>query len=87
MNERRCEARTLKGPRCKVTTNLAYHRHTDGEEYLCCRRHDNENFRPRLKIREAPPDHPIYTRGYVIGGIGRNRLPENTQSKSKRKPS
>jgi hypothetical protein len=29
-----------------------------------------------LKIRTAPPDDPIYTRGFVIGMIGRNRLPK-----------
>jgi len=28
-----------------------------------------------LKRKPAPPDHPIYQMGYVIGGIGRNRLP------------
>ena len=30
-----------------------------------------------LRMRSAPPDDPIYTRGFVIGGIGRNRLPED----------
>jgi hypothetical protein len=34
--------------------------------------------RTPLKIRSLPPDDPIYTRGFVIVGIGRNRLPETT---------
>ena len=29
------------------------------------------------KRRPAPLDHPIYSLGYVIGRIGRNRLPDN----------
>lgn len=27
-----------------------------------------------LKIRPAPPDDPIYTRDFVIGGLNRNHL-------------
>ena len=34
--------------------------------------------RKPLKIRSLPPDDPIYSRGFVIVGIGRNRLPETT---------
>jgi len=30
-----------------------------------------------LKLRSAGPDDPTYSRGFVIGGIGRNRLPED----------
>jgi hypothetical protein len=32
------------------------------------------------RMRSAAPDDPIYTRGFVIGMIGRNRLPEEDQS-------
>ena len=38
-----------------------------------------------LKIRPAPADHPIYRTGFVIGGIGQNRLPEDTPPKPKNK--
>ena len=77
MSARRCEARTLKGSQCKVTTNLVYHRHKNGKEYLCCRQHDNEAFRPILKPTLATPDDPIYSAGFVVGGrrIGRTRKP------------
>jgi hypothetical protein len=29
--------------------------------------------------RPAPPDHRIYQLGYVLGGSGRNRLPEGVR--------
>lgn len=35
-----------------------------------------------LKIRSAPPDDPIYSRGYAIGGLGRNRLPHSSSRAS-----
>ncbi len=31
----------------------------------------------RLKIRSAPPDDPIYSRGFVIGAIGLRPSPES----------
>jgi hypothetical protein len=37
-----------------------------------------------LKLRSAEPDDPIYTRGFVIGGVGRNRLPEDEAAAGKR---
>ena len=36
-----------------------------------------------LKPRLAKPGDKIYSLGYVIGGIGRNRLPEDTPPKPK----
>jgi len=41
-----CEGKTARGARCKLTTKLVRHRHTDGHEYLCCKRHHNSEFRP-----------------------------------------
>jgi hypothetical protein len=35
---------------------------------------DKSPKRKLLNIRPAPPDDPIYTPGFVIGMIGRNRL-------------
>jgi hypothetical protein len=35
---------------------------------------DKSPKRKLLKIRPCPPDNPIYTRGFVIGMIGRYRL-------------
>jgi nitrite reductase/ring-hydroxylating ferredoxin subunit len=43
--EFRCECRTLKGTRCKARATM-YRRHTDGREYLACKLHNNEFFRP-----------------------------------------
>lgn len=64
---KRCEARTVRGARCK-SESVVYHRHTDGHEYLVCKLHDNQEFRPILKPTLAPPDDPIYSAGFVVGG-------------------
>ncbi len=38
-----------------------------------------------VKRRAARPDDPIYSRGFVIGGIGKNRLPTNILPMSERR--
>jgi len=64
---KQCEARTVKGSRCR-SEGVVYHRHTDGKEYLSCKRHDNWEFRPILQPTLAAPDDPIYSVGFVVGG-------------------
>ena len=46
---RRCEAKTVKGGRCKSKATV-YHRHQNGAEYLVCNLHHTEDFRPAADI-------------------------------------
>jgi hypothetical protein len=41
----------------------------------------------KLLIKDLPADHPIYTRGFVIGGKTSSHFPENTQGKDSNKES
>jgi len=56
MTDRRCEALTRKGGRCKSKA-VVYHRHTDGCEYLACNFHHSEDFRPATAVAAKPPDN------------------------------
>jgi len=56
MTERRCEAKTAKGGRCKSKA-MVYHWHQDGAEYLACMRHHNAEFRPAADVVARSPDN------------------------------
>jgi hypothetical protein len=54
---RRCEAVTTRGGRCRKKAEL-YRKHSDGREYLSCRRHELY-FRPHpsiARVKEAAAD-------------------------------
>ena len=41
----------------------------------------------KLLIEDLPADHPLYNRGYIIGGRRLSHFPDNTQGKDSNKES
>lgn len=36
----------------------------------------------KVNVTKAPADHPIYSRGFIIGGIGFNNSKKNTKEEN-----